>query len=88
MGLKNLPVAGGREHAKAFARLGWREACDTTGKNPHIIMIKEGERATLSIPRHKKDIARALIQDLLHEAGISEKDYVAAFRKKSKRQSV
>lgn len=83
MGLSNRPSAGGDRHARAFERLGWSRDRQTKGKNPHIIMVKAGHRATLSIPVHKgRDVSRALIAGLLRSAGISEADYVKAFKGK------
>jgi len=46
-----LPVASGGDTVKAFQRFGWIVARQTSS---HIIMTKEGEIASLSIPNHKE----------------------------------
>lgn len=84
MGQKNLPLAGGERHAKAFERLGWTQVRKTKGKNPHIIMEKPGHRSTLSIPVHKgRDVKRDLLAGLLKDVGVSEDEYLRAFKKKT-----
>ncbi|MEW6424894.1 MAG: type II toxin-antitoxin system HicA family toxin [Bacillota bacterium] len=45
-----LPVISGKEAARAFARAGW---IYERKHGSHIIMIKPGMRANLSIPDHK-----------------------------------
>ena len=41
----------GREVVRAFEELGWQIARQRAS---HIILVKEGARATLSVPDHKK----------------------------------
>jgi predicted RNA binding protein YcfA (HicA-like mRNA interferase family) len=82
VGLKDLPLAGGDAQARAFERLGWERRHETRGRNPHIILVKEGMTATLSIPKHKgRDVKRPLLANLIHQAGITQDEYVAAFKK-------
>lgn len=84
MGLSNLPLAGGEDHEKAFTRLGWTRDRATKGRNPHIILVKPGAPATLSIPNHKgKDVKRVLIAKLIKAAGVTEAEYLAAFKNRS-----
>jgi predicted RNA binding protein YcfA (HicA-like mRNA interferase family) len=45
------PVLGGREVVKAFESFGWTVARQS---GSHIIMTKEGEMVTPSIPDHKE----------------------------------
>lgn len=81
MGQKNLPLASGDRHVKAFRRLGWVEDRSTKGKNPHVVMVKAGHRAVLSIPVHKgSDLKRGLLQGLLQAAQVSESEYLRAFK--------
>jgi predicted RNA binding protein YcfA (HicA-like mRNA interferase family) len=44
-----LPVPSGRKTVRAFERLGWQVARQ---RGSHIILVKEGEITTLSIPDH------------------------------------
>jgi predicted RNA binding protein YcfA (HicA-like mRNA interferase family) len=46
-----LPVLSGREVVRVFESLGWEVARQT---GSHIISVKEGESATLSIPDHRE----------------------------------
>jgi predicted RNA binding protein YcfA (HicA-like mRNA interferase family) len=46
-----LPVLSGKEVVKRFENLGWRVVRQSSS---HIIMTKEGEVATLSVPDHKE----------------------------------
>ena len=81
MGQKDLPLASGERHARAFERCGWTRARETSGRNPHIILEKPGVRATLSIPNHKgENVKRALLQKQIKLAGLTEQQYLDCFR--------
>jgi len=47
--MARLPVISGAEAIKAFHRTGWRVVRQS---GSHVVMVKEGEEATLSIPLH------------------------------------
>ena len=49
--MASLPVISGSETVKVFERFGWSVARQTSS---HIIMTKEGQIASLSIPNHKE----------------------------------
>jgi len=53
--MASLPAIGGSAVVKVFERFGWTIARQASS---HIIMTKEGEIASLSIPNHK-EVARA-----------------------------
>jgi hypothetical protein len=84
MGQKDLPLASGEEHVKAFCRLGWELCAKTKRKNPHFLLEKDGHTATLSIPAHK-EVKRALLASQIHTAGVSETEYLDAFHKRTKK---
>ena len=44
-----LPVLSGREVVQTFVRLGWEIARQ---RGSHIILVKPGHPATLSVPDH------------------------------------
>jgi len=46
-----LPVLSGKEVVRVFERFGWMVARQSSS---HIIMIKTGEIASLSIPNHRE----------------------------------
>jgi predicted RNA binding protein YcfA (HicA-like mRNA interferase family) len=62
-----LPVLSGREVVKAFELDGWTVARQ---RGSHIIMIKAGEMATLSVPDHK-EVARGTLRSLVRASGMS-----------------
>lgn len=49
--MASLPVLSGRQAVKVFQSLGWNVSRQSSS---HIIMTKEGEIVTLSIPDHKE----------------------------------
>jgi predicted RNA binding protein YcfA (HicA-like mRNA interferase family) len=82
VGQKNLPVASGADHVKAFMRAGWAIA-RTQGS--HIILVKPGIAAILSIPDHPgKTLSRQLLQGQIRLAGLSERQYLEHFAGRSK----
>lgn len=52
-----LPILSGHKIAKAFNQLGWRVARQ---RGSHIILVKEGHIATLSVPDHR-EVARGTL---------------------------
>ncbi len=49
--MQKLPLLSGREVVKIFKRLGWEVARQ---RGSHIILVKEGHIATLSVPDHRQ----------------------------------
>ena len=66
-----LPVLSGRKTVRAFEKLGWRVARQ---RGSHIIMVREGETATLSIPNHK-EVAKGTLRSLIRSAGITVDEF-------------
>ena len=62
-----LPVLSGRKVVRVFESLGWRVARQ---RGSHIILVKDGEIATLSIPDHK-EVAKGTLRSLIRTAGIT-----------------
>ncbi len=59
----------GQEVVKAFQKTGWRI---TRRRSSHVILEKEGQEATLSVPVHKgKNVKRGTLRDLIRDAGMS-----------------
>ena len=69
-----LPVVSGREAVRAFERLGWTSARQS---GSHMILTKEGEIATLSVPDHT-EVAKGTLRSLIRSAGITVEQFVAA----------
>ncbi len=69
-----LPVMSGREVVRVFESLGW-EAVRQTGS--HIIMTKDEELVTLSVPDHH-EVAKGTLRSLIRTAGLTVEGFVAA----------
>ncbi len=69
-----LPVMSGREVVRVFESLGW-ESVRQTGS--HIIMTKDNEPVTLSIPDHR-EVAKGTLRSLIRAAGLTVEEFVAA----------
>ena len=65
--MPGLPALSGRKAIRVFEKLGWRIVRQ---RGSHIIMVKEGEITTLSIPDHK-EIAKGTLRSLIRAAGIT-----------------
>jgi len=73
MGQRDLPLAAGGAHVKAFERAGWT-CLKRRGNGKHFILAKEG-KGHLSIPDHK-EVKRALLQKQIQLAGLTEAEYL------------
>lgn len=68
-----LPVMSGRKVVRAFEQLGWQVARQ---RGIHIILVKDGELATLSVPDHR-EVARGTLRSLIRTAGLTVEEFVA-----------
>ncbi|MBN1129212.1 MAG: type II toxin-antitoxin system HicA family toxin [Chitinispirillaceae bacterium] len=66
----------GKETAKAFERAGWRKMGQV---GSHVVLVKQGIRANLSIPQHK-ELAPGTLRALIRNAGLSFDDFLALRR--------
>ena len=66
-----LPVLSGRKVVRAFEKLGWQIARQ---RGSHIILVREGENVTLSIPDHK-EVAKGTLRSLIRAAGITVDEF-------------
>jgi predicted RNA binding protein YcfA (HicA-like mRNA interferase family) len=69
-----LPVLSGREVVRAFESFGWQVARQS---GSHIVMVKEGEMATLSVPDHR-EVAKGTLRSLIRAAGLTVAEFVSA----------
>ncbi len=72
--MASFPVLSGNEVVRVFESFGWRVARQ---RGSHIIMIKEGEIITLSIPNHK-EVAKGTLRSLIRSANLTVDEFVAA----------
>jgi predicted RNA binding protein YcfA (HicA-like mRNA interferase family) len=59
--MPQLPVMSGREVVRALETHGWQVARQ---RGSHVIMVKAGENATLSVPDHK-EVAKGTLRSLI-----------------------
>jgi len=71
--MAKLPSVSSRKVVKAFRSLGWEVARQ---ESSHIIMVKEGEIATLSVPDHNP-VAKGTLRSLIRSAGLTTEEFVA-----------
>lgn len=73
----NLPIISGREAVRAFEKAGWQVMRQ---RGSHIVMIKDGVAANLSIPDHK-EIDRGLLRSQIRKAGLTIEEFVELLKK-------
>lgn len=66
-----LPVLSGREVVRAFERAGWQCARQ---RGSHIILVKPGSTATLSVPDHR-EVAKGTLRSLLRAADLTAEEF-------------
>jgi predicted RNA binding protein YcfA (HicA-like mRNA interferase family) len=72
--MASFPVLSGREVVKAFESLGWTVARQS---GSHVIMTKQGETVTLSVPDHR-EVAKGTLRSLIRAANLTVDEFVAA----------
>ncbi len=72
--MAELPLLSGRKVASIFGLLGWEVVRQ---RGSHIILVKEGYPATLSIPDHR-EVARGTLRSLIRMAGLTVDEFIAA----------
>ena len=71
--MQKLPILSGHEVVKVFEHLGWEVA---RRRGSHIILVKGGHIATLSVPDHR-EVARGTLRSLIARAGITVKEFLS-----------
>jgi predicted RNA binding protein YcfA (HicA-like mRNA interferase family) len=72
--MAQLPSVGYRRVIKAFKALGWEEVRQSSS---HVILVKEGHQASLSIPAHNP-VAKGTLRSLIRSAGLTVAEFVDA----------
>jgi len=72
--MPQLPCLSGRDVVKVFQSFGWSVA---RKRGSHIVMVKDGEPATLSIPDHR-EIAKGTMRSLIHSANLTIDQFLSA----------
>ena len=68
-----LPVLSGHEVVRVLERFGWQVARQN---GSHIVMVRDGHLATLSIPDHR-EIAKGTLRSLIRAAGLTVAEFTA-----------
>lgn len=68
------PVLSGAQVVRAFERFGWRIARQ---RGSHIVMLKEGEVVSLSIPNHR-EVAKGTLRSLIRSANLTVDQFLSA----------
>ena len=68
-----LPSVSGEQAVRAFQKAGWVK---DRQRGSHVILIKSGQAATLSVPQHR-EIAPGTLRALIRAAGMSVDEFVA-----------
>ena len=74
--MARLPRLSGREVVKIFSRLGWERARQA---GSHVIMVRQGHPATLSVPDHK-EVALGTLRSLIRSVGLTVDEFVDAVK--------
>jgi predicted RNA binding protein YcfA (HicA-like mRNA interferase family) len=71
--MAKLPVISGAEAVRRFERAGWRA---DRQKGSHVILLKAGHVASLSVPQHR-DLAPGTLRALIRAAGMTLEEFAA-----------
>ena len=75
--MPTLPRLSGRAVVKAFGRNGWELARQ---KGSHMILVKDGSWATLSVPDHR-EVAPGTLRSLIRASGLTVEAFLALTKK-------
>jgi len=71
----SLPILSGKDVVRVFETLGWRVA--RLRGSGHIIMVKDREIATLSVPDHK-EVSIGTLRSLVRLANLTMDQFLAS----------
>ena len=74
--MNSIPILSGQEVVQTFVRLGWEVARQ---RGSHIILVRAGHPATLSVPNHR-EVARGTLRALVRKAGLTPEEFIAALK--------
>jgi predicted RNA binding protein YcfA (HicA-like mRNA interferase family) len=75
--MSSLPAISGSDAVKVFERFGWSVARQT---GSHIIMTKEGQIASLSIPNHA-EVAKGTLRSLIRSSNLTVDEFANRIKK-------
>ena len=71
--MASLPSVSGERAVRAFQRAGWIK---DRQHGSHLIMIKPGHPASLSVPQHR-ELAPGTLRALIKASGLSVAEFIA-----------
>lgn len=71
--MASLPTLSGRDVVKTFAKDGWQMARQ---RGSHMILVKTGHMATLSVPDHR-EVAKGTLRSLIRSSGLTVEAFAA-----------
>jgi predicted RNA binding protein YcfA (HicA-like mRNA interferase family) len=71
-----VPVLGAGDVVKVLEAFGWQVA----RSGNHIVMVREGSNASLSVPNHR-EVARGTLRSLIRSAGLTVEEFTAALHR-------
>lgn len=75
--MATLPLLSGRDVVKAFGKDGWQMVRQ---RGSHMILVKPGQMATLSVPDHR-EVARGTLRSLIRSSGLTVEEFAALVAK-------
>ena len=70
--MSKLPTISGKEAARVFEKAGWVIARQ---RGSHLVLIKEGKKANLSIPLHK-ELDLGTLRGIIRDSGMSIDEFL------------
>lgn len=71
--MASLPILSGCDVVKVFGKDGWQMMRQ---RGSHMILVKPGHMATLSVPNHR-EIAKGTLRSLIHSSGLTVVEFTA-----------
>ncbi len=71
--MASLPTLSGRDVVKALASDGWQMVRQ---RGSHMILVKDGHMATLSVPDHR-EVAKGTLRSLIRSSGLTVEKFAA-----------
>jgi len=72
--MPSLPKLSGRKVVQVFTHFDWQVVRQ---RGSHIIMVKKGHHATLSVPNHP-EVAKGTLRSLIRAADLTLSEFIAA----------
>lgn len=73
----SIPVISGRDVVRAFSKDGWQMVRQ---RGSHMILVKDGHMATLSVPDHR-EVAKGTLRSLIRSSGLTVDEFIGLLSK-------